>query len=1101
MVRHYIYSSHTIFSTLHTDVGNVSERISIPLRRVCKASWLLLKWTSFLVIVVAIAIGLYLYHNLNDEIRMRVEQQLNDAYPHLDVQVQSARFLKGQGIEIRDLSFSQRNVDGGTNNLFRVDELLVHCTTNAQELLQGEFAVSRVVVKRLRIHAVIEPDGSLNLASLFPLPECGESNAEIHIQDGFLEIRERNNPETHLLYDNVNLVIKTEMVPLDGDPNATHLVKRLRVEGSLNNTHLKSIAFQGFIEPDTRSLVLDGQVIGLNISEELAKRVPSQFSTQLKEIKHLQLNSDFDFHVEYFPRFQKTPQFRIAGSIVSGQWTEPTLPAPVTAVQGNFVVDQSGVQIGPITAKIGTGTLTLHRLNRVGWQENAPTHFKINASHILLQKDLVHLLPEKMQELWMKFQPAGLIDATLIADFDGQTWEPEVHITCIDTSSVFYKFPYPIKQTSGTIDLNQGVLSLNLTSMAGDTPIEITGSLKNLGPEAIGTVRIKSTRPGQLDPTMMDSIYAVAPKVHQVFESFHAEATANIDFHIHCTGEIGCVPTKHLVIDFVDGSVRFDKFPYPIQRIHGQIVWNGDQVLVKRLEGQNDSGHVVCTGSWQRSELDPRGFLDLHFVCKDVPLEDELREALPEATQAVWTELRPGGTIDHLDVQLQYPGIEQELDLRVELHKWQNEQNVAGRTITIVPMSFRYRLDDVQGSVVYDNGTVVLTDIKAHHGEVKIATSGRFLTLADGRWQLRFEQMNIEGLIPDRDLFSALPLPLETTLRKLRLNSTVNIRGTFVLTGSANQVHRPDIAWNVYTDIAGADINCGLPLKSVYGEVRLFGQSTQQGTYTYGELDDISMVYNDLMIRDIRGPFLIDSQQIILGSQVRQATGQSPRNITGSTLGGLVAVDAVSTFQPGQPFSMHLKLSNGSLEQALIDLGQQNPGQNTGRLAAELRLAGTSEGTHTLNGSGIVRLSDANLYELPVVVSLLKILRARAPDSTAFNSGEIDFDVKGKYVYLNRILLSGDAITLRGDGEATLSGDINMRFYSEFANNSFQIPIITPLLGEASKQLLVVRINGSLEHPETEQEIFPLVNETLEQLFPERTVGFPFSNPLIPTTR
>ena len=1054
------------------------------------------------MILVAVAIGLFLYHNLNDEIRMRVEQQLNDIYPHLDVRVQTARFLEGQGIEIRNLSFNQRNVSGGTSNLFRVDELLVHCTTNPQDLLQGEFAVSRVVVKRLRIDAVLEPDGTLNLASLFPLPECGDSQATIEIQDGILEIRERNNPDAHLIYNNVDLVIKSEMAPLDGNPNALDFVKRLRLEGSLDNTHLESVAFQGFIEPDTQSLVLDGQVLGLEISEELTKRIPSQLATKIDAIQHLQLDSNFDFHVEYFPRFNQSPKFTIKGAIVSGQWSEPALPAPVTAVRGTFVIDQSGVQIGPIKAKVGTGTLTLHQLNRTGWQENAPTHLKIDASHIRLQRDIVELLPEKLQKYWDTFQPAGLIDATLIADFDGQSWEPKVHVICIDTSSVYDKFPYPVKRTSGTIDLNQGVLSLNLTAMAGATPIEITGSLKNLGPEAIGKIRIKSTRPGQLDPTMMESIHAVAPKVHQVFESFHPEATANIDFWIHCTGEIDCVPTKNLVVDIVDGSVRFDKFSYPVQRIHGQVEWKGDRVIVKKMEGYNDSGHVVCTGSWQKSEVDPRGFLDLHFICKDVPLDDELKEALPEATQTVWAELQPRGTMDHLDVRLQYPSIKNELDLRVEVQKWPRERNVAGRTISIEPMSFRYLLKDVQGSVVYDNGTVELTDIKAHHRDVEIATGGNCSTLPDGRWQLRFEGLEIFRLFPDRDLLTALPNSLEETLRKLRLTSSVNIIAKeIVLTGNANQVHRPDIAWDATVYVAGADVNCGLPLKGVYGAVRFAGQSTQQGAYTFGELSLDAVVYEDLLIKDVRGPILIDNRQITLGSQVPQANGQSPRNLTGTTLGGLVAADAVSTFQQGQPFAVQLKLTNGNLEQALIDLGQQNPGRNSGRLAAELHLTGTSEGTHTLNGSGTVRLSDAHLYELPVVVSLLKILRARAPDSNAFHSGEIDFEVKGDYVYLNRILMAGDAITLRGDGEASLAGDINMRFYSEFTNSSFQLPIITPLLGEASRQLLVIRINGSLENPDTEQEIFPLVNETLEQLFPERTVDFGIRNALRPATR
>ncbi len=57
------------------------------------------------------------------------------------------------------------------------------------------------------------------------------------------------------------------------------------------------------------------------------------------------------------------------------------------------------------------------------------------------------------------------------------------------------------------------------------------------------------------------------------------------------------------------------------------------------------------------------------------------------------------------------------------------------------------------------------------------------------------------------------------------------------------------------------------------------------------------------------------------------------------------------------------------------------------------------------------------------MVSLLKIMRAKAPDTTAFTQSDIAFDIQqGEHIILKQINLDGDAISLSGNGELTLDG-------------------------------------------------------------------------------
>ena len=70
------------------------------------------------------------------------------------------------------------------------------------------------------------------------------------------------------------------------------------------------------------------------------------------------------------------------------------------------------------------------------------------------------------------------------------------------------------------------------------------------------------------------------------------------------------------------------------------------------VTGRNDSAHVTCEGRWDDG-IDG-GRLILQFLGTDVPLEDELRQALPANVQGVWTQLQPRGSLDQLAATLTY---------------------------------------------------------------------------------------------------------------------------------------------------------------------------------------------------------------------------------------------------------------------------------------------------------------------------------------------------------------------------------------------------------------------------------------------------------------
>jgi hypothetical protein len=177
---------------------------------------------------------------------------------------------------------------------------------------------------------------------------------------------------------------------------------------------------------------------------------------------------------------------------------------------------------------------------------------------------------------------------------------------------------------------------------------------------------------------------------------------------------------------------------------------------------------------------------------------------------------------------------------------------------------------------------------------------------------------------------------------------------------------------------------------------------------------------------------------------------------------------------------------NASIDGAdLAQFARENlPGNQrlNGKVAGTVELQGTP-GPRNLSGSGNIHLSDADVYDLPVMLSLLKIARAKVPDSTAFTQSDISFDIQqGEHIILKQINLDGDAISLSGNGELTLDGQTNpisMTFHANGGRGA--MPIVEGLLSEASKQILLIHVGGTLEHPESRTEPFPVANQTLQQ--------------------
>jgi hypothetical protein len=130
------------------------------------------------------------------------------------------------------------------------------------------------------------------------------------------------------------------------------------------------------------------------------------------------------------------------------------------------------------------------------------------------------------------------------------------------------------------------------------------------------------------------------------------------------------------------------------------------------------------------------------------------------------------------------------------------------------------------------------------------------------------------------------------------------------------------------------------------------------------------------------------------------------------------------------------------------------------------------------------------MYNLPLLLDLLKFLSLRQPDGTAFEEAHATFGIHGQRVAIDRLDLFGNSISLRGQGEMNLDGsDINLDFFAIWGRVIQMLPpLIKELPQDVSKHLLKIKMRGRFNDVHFTKEPVPVLVEPLKG-FLEKLAG------------
>ncbi|MBI84597.1 MAG: hypothetical protein CMJ81_15500 [Planctomycetaceae bacterium] len=1028
----------------------------------------------------------YLYSSADEQIRLFVQRRLREHYPSHFITIKDARRVSSREIILRGVSISGRGPGHQQEPQVFINEMVVRCPTGIDDLIQSRIRVTRVTLRNMTVYAEHRPDGSNNVTPLLPLPKFGAGYPLIVVENSGLHYLDRRKPQPQTLkIQDINFQIARKTLP-EQNPDSPPLIT---VQGHCSSDELKLAEFSIRFDPQTKRWNTQGNIEGLWITPDLISGLPTECSQQLSELVVLRANTNLNFQLSGLlpkstgknlpPEEVRPVQFAISGSLADGHLKDTRLPFDLENLSAKYKCTNQELKIEDLHAKFGRTTVE-GSLVRSGLNPQSPLRLQLKAHnvHLYEYEGLLQTLPASLQSKWKEFGPAGVVSVELNAQRREKTWKPDLFVRCHNLSFNCGKFGYRLHRGTGTLRLEEKVLKIDMRALASGQPVKIDGELDPFS--ARGWIEARSEAPIPINQALLQTLTGHGRKI---VESMNA--SGGFSMHYRAASNPGREKLDHLLsIELDRCSIQHAAFPYPLYKVNGLLQMENGNWTFQKLQGQNDSGHVTAHGSWERT---PKGgLLQLHFTGLNLPLEEELQLALSPRARNIWRNLRPRGSISQVAVDYVHR-TGQPQSITITLNEQEPRPGVRDNSISIHPTWLPYRIDDLTGQVVYRNGHWNLHEIRGKHASVQVRTSGTGQVNANGHWQCEFTDMSIDRFDFDRDLIQALPQGLHTALLYLNPHGATNLQGNIRLQGGPH--HPLTSSWDLQLGMAGVSLQSRLRIEHIHGGVRLVGSYDGQQIQNRGELMIDSLMHHGIQATQIQGPFWIDDRRILIGSWANNTPRvEPPRNLSGQLFGGTVYGDGQILLDNEHNFNIKVSLSEGDLSQIKLLPASQRT-QLSGKTFARLGLTGSMQGVHTLKGSGTIHLKDADIYKLPVMVALLKILSIHPPDRTAFTNSDIQFQIDGGHIYLNPVKFEGDAISLIGNGALTMNGDIDIDFYTKVGRNRLRLPVIRPLLGEASRQFVLIEVTGSLDAPVTTPQVFPGLSR-FKQLFPDEDTPF-----------
>ena len=1032
-------------------------------------------------VLAAIAVGGVAYQHWTDpaEVRRQVLEQFSAKFPGANVTVESARLRLLGGIAISELRMTRRD-DADLVNFLYVPSAVIYL--DKEHLLGGKLAIRKLELDRPRLRVLRDGDGHWNLAGILAPPDLRERIPMLVIKQGTIIIEDRRTQGA------APLEIKDVNLKIVNDPDMT-----VTFEGTGNSEATGPVQWHGSWQRDSGQTTLTCAAPAIPIGPALVQRLAGACPEIDKYAHDFSGNGELHATLSYYPDRKQAWEHDVTFHLTAGKLRHKLLPEPLEDISASLRCVNGHIGQIEAHARAGSAALTL-TLDEVSLPlpccTTADELFKklhLTIDNLPVDSKLLHALPEKHRKIEQEFSPNGPINVDFTMWFEKQSLRNRLTLKPQQMTGSFINFPYLVTRLTGEIICNWGedidaTIEVNLTGSAKQQPIHITSKVKGTKPDWNFSVDVWGNNV-PIDDDLLQALRANKenPKPYTLAASFHA--TGLVDFRVHCDWhrdpserEGGHFDNRY-ILTFRNGSVKYDVFPLLLNKVEGILDIEPDHWTFHHFKANHGDCTFYTGGRSWHDPVTKEEHIEIGIAGRGVLLDEDLREALVNNNnknrdlKRTWDTFSPSGQIDFDGTIRMVPARGPDAPPDISLTVWPQK-------CQMTPAFFRYTLADLTGKVRYENGVVELEDIRAAHNGTNIRLDRAVVQLKkDGGFVADLVNLHADPLVTDSDFLKALQdnPGLQKAVGALAVEGSLRVDTRLYIDAPPENDKKPRIYWDGAAVMEDATLHTGIKIEHVKGTVALRGwHNGQRIDGAAGNLAIREMTIFDQPIRNIRGEMLISEDE----PEVLKFPGLMANYFGGQIYGPL-------RLEFGSRLRYRLDLTASQVDLNQFGLHNFKNSELNGQAVAQIYLEGEGAETSGLKGNGRIDVPNGRMYNLPLLLDLLKFLGLRLPDRTAFEEAHVVFDIEGLRAHVKQLELYGNAISLRGSGDTNIDGrDLNFIFYLDWARLGQMLPAgVRDIPREISNQLFRIEMRGEVGNLHFRKEPVPLIVDPFRKIF------------------
>lgn len=751
-------------------------------------------------------------------------------------------------------------------------------------------------------------------------------------------------------------------------------------------------------------------------------------------------------------------------SITNGSITAKNLPSLLNEGR-ELQLRELDVDLRPIRGGSGVifdgdGAGSLDRISFNGRFHGSSISLQTTAHSLKVRKELINMFSSEVRDVWGKYRATGPAEVTykLEHEFseDASGIPADAHTLTVHPNGMnasFVEFPYPMKNLRGMMQFNSDGLTFELRSDIDNASFTVNGHTDGYGERSELNVGIQAENV----PINADLYTALDPlqDVRSFVRSLNPEGAVNASATI--TRQEGREDVDFLIRIYPqDIQAKYDKFPYPVEKVNGSVIIEPDQVRLENVEAKpggsistTDEAGARLNGTitFPEEENDSTSF-QLQVNATGIPFEETLKQNLPEPVRNAWDELGPEGTGSVQWSIRKSPGLDRP----------RHTVDASLDNCRLNPVQLNQPVENVSASISFQNDRVTVSDATGNWNDGTITVDSGQIGTSE---QKPYALFQVKGKnISVNSSLKQLVFDDQTIRDGIKNEGTVDLNGSIRW---FQQRETPEVEYYIALNVDGLGFHKIVDITGIEGRIILKGENDQEDsgepTLT-GGVDLSGMTVDGVRMSSFQSNLVLRREKL----QFRELDGKL---LNGSLQGGSVSLDLSD-----ESFSIKLDTTGLSLQNlfAAFNIEERNL---SGTMFGNAELRGSFSDLSTWTGGGSFELRDAQLWRLPLFLPVLTKLSLSKQEP--FNQGRIQFDVKNRKVCVRDLRFESASSRMTGQGWVGFDGRQLIGLKIKEIDPIISVPVIGWAYSQLTGNLFTFKATGTIMEPSVSLQPLPAI--------------------------